>query len=825
MTQEPFLLSGEFHYFRVPRAAWPARLHSMADAGLETASIYVPWNWHAPAPDAPPDFEGRSVPERDLKGALEAIADAGLTCVFRPGPFITGEWRNGGIPDWFIDRHHESLAVDANGRYPGVGRFYPVITYAHGAYMAATQRWLDAVFTLAQPYLASRGGPIDNVQLDDEPSYWQCIWKPLAVDYNPVLVEAAGGEPSRFAQWLLERAGSLDALNDRYGTSWSRAGDVDPPRQAMRDLAELPRFLDWLDFKLAEINDHIGFLHRTAVDAGVDVRCSMLHPYLLPVSALSCSRYVVEHGLPLQFTNECYLKLFATSTAAEHKLGAVLSVHETYHMWRVEENGPPVTMELQGSLSSYLTPGAMEVLYALTVARGMRGINYFMMVGGANPRGFEGHTGAEYDVSSPIAADGAHGPQYDVIAKLSRMVRGWIDTDLAGATVLRDVWLGCYQPYEAALCSAPEEILGLHGFDDAFNAGDIGQAEVGSLASLFACNSISFGCIDLESTEPDELASVRQLWIPGGPFLSRAVEERLATYVESGGHLVVMPGLPVLDEAMRPCSVLSDLVLDADAPEATSEVTGATALYGDMGEVVVASGTLRRWTLPAGATPLLQDGAGAVCAFSRPVGKGGVTVLGFNLHYGATAGDGQHEFVRRLVESEVGELAASAAPRPAAAFQLQGDDAGVVCVINPVELPVSARVRYTTPAGGRRALPLRLAGIEFQGRGARLLPVSLALGGGVVLVQATWELLERVSHPHEVVLEFACPTPRGEVVLRGVTGVPDVHHGSLVEQTAAENGEQVLILEAEGGTLELVIATPALTPAESEHPNPATSVK
>ena len=95
LAEREFLLSGEFHYFRVPRGEWRNRLDTMAAAGLRTASIYVPWNWHAPAPDVT-DFTGKQVPERDLAGALREIAAAGLECVFRPGPFITAEWRNGG---------------------------------------------------------------------------------------------------------------------------------------------------------------------------------------------------------------------------------------------------------------------------------------------------------------------------------------------------------------------------------------------------------------------------------------------------------------------------------------------------------------------------------------------------------------------------------------------------------------------------------------------------------------------------------------------------------------------------------------------------------
>jgi len=113
-----FVFTGEFHYFRVPRAAWADRLAQVRDLGFEGVSIYVPWNWHEPSPGAL-DLTGRTSPERDLFGALEAIAAAGLTCLYRPGPFITAEWRDGGIPAWLWAADPSILALDAAGRPAG----------------------------------------------------------------------------------------------------------------------------------------------------------------------------------------------------------------------------------------------------------------------------------------------------------------------------------------------------------------------------------------------------------------------------------------------------------------------------------------------------------------------------------------------------------------------------------------------------------------------------------------------------------------------------------------------------------------------------------
>ena len=53
--------------------------------------------------------------ERDLRAFLDLVADSGLACVFRPGPFITGEWRNGGLPDWLLLAYPDMFQLGPGG--------------------------------------------------------------------------------------------------------------------------------------------------------------------------------------------------------------------------------------------------------------------------------------------------------------------------------------------------------------------------------------------------------------------------------------------------------------------------------------------------------------------------------------------------------------------------------------------------------------------------------------------------------------------------------------------------------------------------------------
>jgi beta-galactosidase len=92
----PFIaVSGEMHYSRVPRSRWLDRLRLMQAGGLTAVSSYIPWIHHE-------EVRGRFdfTDDRDLRAWVEQAAGLGLDVVLRIGPWIHGEVRNGGFPDW-----------------------------------------------------------------------------------------------------------------------------------------------------------------------------------------------------------------------------------------------------------------------------------------------------------------------------------------------------------------------------------------------------------------------------------------------------------------------------------------------------------------------------------------------------------------------------------------------------------------------------------------------------------------------------------------------------------------------------------------------------
>ena len=142
----PFrILSGALHYFRVHPEQWDERLALLRAMGLNTVETYVAWNLHEPRPRAF-DFTG----PLDLERFIGLAAGHGLKVLVRPGPYICAEWEFGGLPAWLL----KDPAMRLRCTHPG--------------YLAAVDRWFDALVPRLLPTLAEQGGPVIAVQVENE---------------------------------------------------------------------------------------------------------------------------------------------------------------------------------------------------------------------------------------------------------------------------------------------------------------------------------------------------------------------------------------------------------------------------------------------------------------------------------------------------------------------------------------------------------------------------------------------------------------------------------------------------------------------------------
>ncbi len=143
----PFQIrSGEIHPQRVPRQHWQHRIRAAKAMGLNTIAFYVFWN-ALEKEDGSWDFSGRN----DIAAFIDLCQQEGMWVLFRPGPYVCGEWDLGGLPAYLIKDDVTPL------RYTGNKQF-----------MEAQTRYLEKMAEIAIPRLCKNGGPILMVQLENE---------------------------------------------------------------------------------------------------------------------------------------------------------------------------------------------------------------------------------------------------------------------------------------------------------------------------------------------------------------------------------------------------------------------------------------------------------------------------------------------------------------------------------------------------------------------------------------------------------------------------------------------------------------------------------
>ena len=135
---------GEIHYSRLPAEEWKQELRKMKEGGITIVANYVFWN-HIEENEGVFNWSG----ERSLRRFLELCKAEQLPVILRIGPYCHGEARNGGIPDWVMDKNVEVRSED-----PG--------------FLYLTEQLYRQIFTQISGLQWKDGGPVLACQFDNE---------------------------------------------------------------------------------------------------------------------------------------------------------------------------------------------------------------------------------------------------------------------------------------------------------------------------------------------------------------------------------------------------------------------------------------------------------------------------------------------------------------------------------------------------------------------------------------------------------------------------------------------------------------------------------
>ncbi|KAK8782258.1 hypothetical protein V5799_016403 [Amblyomma americanum] len=170
---KPFrFVGGAMHYFRIPRAYWDDRLHTLRMGGPNVIDFYIDWSGHEPEPG-----QYNFIDNYDVVAFLEAIKKADLLAILRPGPFICGEIDNAGFPYWLL-------------------RKYPNMQYRtmEKGYTQEVTKWFEKLLPMIEPFLYKNGGPIIMVQVENEYGHLDGFCDPKLMEFMLSLQERLLGK-------------------------------------------------------------------------------------------------------------------------------------------------------------------------------------------------------------------------------------------------------------------------------------------------------------------------------------------------------------------------------------------------------------------------------------------------------------------------------------------------------------------------------------------------------------------------------------------------------------------------------------------------------
>jgi beta-galactosidase len=189
------LISGSVHFPRTTPDMWSDILKKSVQAGINTISTYTFWGLHEQQPGSF-NFTGNL----DLLRFLDLTEQYGLHVLLRIGPYGCGEINYGAFPEWLRE-------------VPGV----QFRTY-NEPYLKYAKRWMDHVLDLVRPRLASNGGNIILVQIENEYGDVIGYHGELGEKYLKWCMEYAKSADTK-VPWIMckgSTAGALETLNSMY---------------------------------------------------------------------------------------------------------------------------------------------------------------------------------------------------------------------------------------------------------------------------------------------------------------------------------------------------------------------------------------------------------------------------------------------------------------------------------------------------------------------------------------------------------------------------------------------------------------------------------
>jgi len=576
---EPFFFLGvEYQYYRDRRSNWPKRLDQIRAAHANTITFYCPWRHHLlhdPKTGAVSyDFDGRTLDSRDLRHFMELCEERGLYMVAKVGPFVHSELNIGGLPDMASPSFN--AGIEPCRMHDGSPLHWD---YDHSilpspfdpAFDAAAKEWLMAVRDCLSPH-AYPAGNIIAVQINDETIYCTSNEPPWTLGFEAPAVR-------EFHRMLEEKYGDIESYNKAHGTTYRAFCFVPPPTLeappkeplALADFGEFQwrirrdlycRYASWLGLDLPLLTNFAA-ITPPIIENVPDNAPKAIPPQLAAAYAdwwfaqnrVDQDRHLYHYGmiswlgvaayniadthsepLPEVGRNEVFLRYLAT---ARRRRGI-----------NMEENWG--FSQLYHPLSRHPLVPVFQTL--VSIAGGCTGYVVFTGVNhayfGDDLDRVTRRKHPTYPDAAPIGPEGETGPMYEAMALIGQYFARE-GKALLSAEPVRECRLLVYPPWAAVASWAPRDPSWPKG-------GDLADLLLGLTAT-----GVGYDIAEIPAFSVEELLEVPVAVIRFGFFMAEAEQRKLAEFVSRGGKLLAIGEPPVMDDLMRPCTVLSDFLATA----------------------------------------------------------------------------------------------------------------------------------------------------------------------------------------------------------------------------------------------------------------------
>lgn len=615
-----FVISGEIHYFRLDPRLWEEHLVSLKQAGANTTSTYIPWDWHE-YEESKFDFTGETNPARNLIRYIELCKKVGLRLIVKPGPYILAEYESHGLPGWLLERcGKNSHALDENGNVISPD----LMSYMSDEFFHYAFLWFDKVMPIISQYQEGKDGPVAMMQVCNEVGVFQ--WLSGKIDYNESVIIL-------YKDFLREKYQTIEKMNVIYGTEYSSFEKVIAPVGKIENKQNYCAYYDFHLFYRHYYALYLDKLIQKIKSYGIDLQLTHNIPGWIYGSASELPMLISTYEEIMRTRSDIVFGLdhipeFVSFRNAHSDLACnkILEAMQPY--------GPVWAAEFQaGTREHHVKSDAndLETFYYASLAHGLKSFNYYMFSQGINPKG-KGFFGKTFYFQTPLDHKAVKSPLYSAIKKIDSFINHEKDNLLLSETKA-SICVGFYKPYFYTELTTSQLLK-----EKRLNVEKLGlsldprlvREEIffnGVLRGLQTLN-FNYDIRDLENSSVQNLLKYKQLWINTTEFMDADTQRFLVSYVKKGGHLIMYPAVPTLDTYLNPCTILKD-ELNIRFTKSTSpnkvNVLGIEDLFTIFREKQI-------FPMSDGEI-VAKTETGEVCGIRKKVDKGIITTLGFAFGY------------------------------------------------------------------------------------------------------------------------------------------------------------------------------------------------